>query len=91
MEIKMVPRVMTLEEALVSDYTYLDIRTHDNIPCCILVQEPDGEYIQARMRGFGGCLEPETYGTDWRCWTSRPTNEQRKAEAWACVEEMEIK
>lgn len=22
------------------------------------------------------------YGTSWRCWTSRPTDEQREAEPW---------
>ena len=76
------PRVMTLEEAVAADYVYLDIKIHDRIVCCILAPEPDGEYIQVRTRGFGGCLEPETYGADWRCWTARPTDEEREAEPW---------
>ena len=25
---------------------------------------------------------PEYYGKTWRCWTARPTDEQRKAVAW---------
>lgn len=27
------------------------------------------------------------YGTSWRCWTSRPTDEQRAAEAWPALPE----
>lgn len=26
--------------------------------------------------------ESEKYGKTWRCWTSRPTEEQRRKEAW---------
>lgn len=29
-----------------------------------------------------GWLEEEGYGTEWRCWASRPTNEERKAAPW---------
>ena len=32
-----------------------------------------------RASGFYGL---EGYGKDWRCWTARPTDEQREAAAW---------
>ena len=28
------------------------------------------------------CYNRSTYGIKWRCWTSRPTDEQREAEPW---------
>ena len=28
------------------------------------------------------CKSVDGYGEDWRCWTSRPTDEQRKAVKW---------
>jgi hypothetical protein len=28
------------------------------------------------------CYNRSTYGIKWRCWTSRPTDEQRRAEPW---------
>ncbi len=31
---------------------------------------------------FNSALWTETYGITWRCWTSRPTYEQRKAVKW---------
>lgn len=29
-----------------------------------------------------GWLEEEVYGTEWRCWASRPTVEERNAAPW---------
>ena len=29
-----------------------------------------------------GYMPKETYGATWRCWTSRPTDEQRKVVKW---------
>lgn len=28
------------------------------------------------------CERPDEYGKTWRCWTSRPTDEQREATPW---------
>ena len=28
------------------------------------------------------CERPDEYGKTWRCWTSRPTDEQREAVKW---------
>ena len=76
------PRVMTLEEVNALDWDY-----------CYLEQErlPGKEYrgmlgkyimtcvtwpsITAAKISYGA----ENYGRTWRCWTSRPTEEQREA------------
>lgn len=77
------PRVMTLSEALAADYVYLEIKLHASLPCecCILAVDPDGGILPLH-KGFCAYLDGEEYGETWRCWTSRPTEEQRRAEPW---------
>ena len=76
-------RVMTLADALAADYVYLEIRLHASLPCncCILAVDPDGGILPLH-KGFCAYLDGEDYGIDWRCWTSRPTDEQRGAVKW---------
>lgn len=38
-------------------------------------------YVGIRFASEGH-MPKESYGKDWRCWTSRPTDEQRKAVKW---------
>ena len=43
-----------------------------------------GQYI-TRMVNIDGAVNDqykELYGHGWRCWTARPTDEQRKKEPW---------
>lgn len=79
------PKVMTLEEVNALDWDY-----------CYLEQErlPGKEYrgmlgkyimtcvtwpsITAAKISYGS----DGYGKRWRCWTSRPTDEQREATPW---------
>ncbi len=77
------PRVMSLEEALAADYVYLEIKLHASLPCdcCILAIDPDGGILPLR-KGFCAYLDGEEYGQTWRCWTQRPSEEQRRAEPW---------
>ena len=42
--------------------------------------EDDGIIIHV-LDGFEG-LRTAVYGKTWRCWTERPTEEQRKAVKW---------
>lgn len=79
------PRVMTLEDVKAFDWDY-----------CYLEEErlPGKEYravcgnyaltcitwpCVASMRIQHG---DESYGRKWRCWTARPTEEQRRAVKW---------
>lgn len=77
------PRVMTLAEALAADYVYLEIKLHASLPCdcCILAIDPDGGILPLK-KGFAGYLDGEEYGETWRCWTQRPTEEQRRDTPW---------
>lgn len=77
------PRLMTLEEALEAEYVYLEVRLHSSLQCecCILIKDEDGDIVPLK-KGFWGSLESDDYGKEWRCWTSRPTDEQRRATPW---------
>lgn len=80
------PRVMTLEEVhdMSWDYCYLEEEViKDNI-----LQKYCGKHrvkcitwpsIASCVLTFGD----DAYGKRWRCWTQRPTDEQREATQWA--------
>lgn len=42
----------------------------------------DGKIYVLNNFGFSSALYKETYNITWRCWTSRPTVEQREAVKW---------
>lgn len=42
----------------------------------------DGKIYVLNNMGFSSALYEETYGISWRCWTARPTDEQRKTVKW---------
>ena len=80
-------RVMTLEEACVQDVCWLEWRKRGRKPvACRVIMRKDyaGQPLPYVYRFFE---EPtgyskKNYGKDWRCWTQRPTDEQRKAVKW---------
>lgn len=79
------PRVMTLEEVNALDWDY-----------CYLEQErlPGKEYRGMLGKYIITCVTwpsvtaakisqgKDNYGRTWRCWTSRPTDEVRRATPW---------
>ena len=78
---------MTLEEALESDFCWLE--THgwhsgDYFAPVLRSQTLDDEsgrtFIDQNDDLFG--FKDSEYGVTCRCWTSRPTKEQREATAW---------
>lgn len=79
------PRVMTLEEVklLDSDYYYLEsmrspgkeLREIVGAYGLTCVTWPSITWARQTMGDSG-------YGKTWRCWTSRPTDEQREATQW---------
>ena len=79
------PRVMTLEEVkmLDSDYYYLEsmrspgkeLREIVGAYVLTCVTWPSITWARQTMGDSG-------YGKTWRCWTSRPTDEQREATPW---------
>lgn len=42
----------------------------------------DGKIYVLNNVGFSSALYEETYNITWRCWTQRPTDEQREAVKW---------
>ena len=44
--------------------------------------EEDGYYCVVSSWGKSGFYHKDSYMGDWRCWTSRPTDEQREATPW---------
>lgn len=79
------PRLMTLEEAKKRDISYVELRAEDYILPCIVGSPGDGDVIQVKpqLEGFNRIFpRRDYYGKYWRCWTSRPTEEQREAVKW---------
>lgn len=80
-------RVLTLEEACIQDVCWLEWRRHRRKPvACRVIMKKDyaGQPLPYVYRFFE---EPtgygkKNYGKDWRCWTAKPTDEQRKKVKW---------
>lgn len=82
------PRVMTLEEAIQSDaptwYESKDSPELNQWTICLDESHGIGGYWVIQYMEYGSNLEENgaDYGKAWRCWTSRPADEQREAEPW---------
>ena len=78
------PRVLTLEEAAVSDFCYVEYSTGDIIPAFVRFAVMAGEIksykIQTDLGHSYFCADK--YEKILRCWTSIPTDEQREATPW---------
>lgn len=77
------PRVMTPTEAYTADFVYVEF---DGVitPALRTSNEREGHresYFATQQLG-GEWMRWDDYGITWRCWTSRPTDEQRKAVKW---------
>lgn len=77
------PRVMTATEAYTADYVYIEF---DGVitPAIRTTNERDGHresYFATQQLG-GDWMRWDDYGITWRCWTSRPDEKTREAEAW---------
>ena len=75
------PRVMTLEEALGGDECWIEGRSG---ACGYgdALLTGDGERVDFYRPHSIDTLDFYEYGLSWRCWTSRPTDEQREATPW---------
>jgi len=78
------PRVLTLEELSEKTDVWLESLEYDTIDPAL----SSGSYDDGTV-GLMTLEEEELfymdeadYGVKWRCWTSRPTEEQRKAVKW---------
>jgi hypothetical protein len=74
------PRVMTLEEAKNSEFCFCE--SGSVFACHMFVDPADGF---ATIQQFGRpdiLIDSNEYGISFRCWTSRPTDEQREKVKW---------
>lgn len=74
------PRMMTLDEATKADVCWLEVKDMDRVMPC-RIRYSNGYFIKL-FEGSPERIGSDEYGTELRCWTSRPTDEQRKAAKW---------
>ena len=77
------PRVMTPTEAYTADFVYVEF---DGVitPALRTSNEREGHresYFTTQQLG-GEWMRWDDYGITWRCWTSRPSDEVRRATPW---------
>ena len=77
------PRVLTLDEALEADVCWLEISGSDRVPPCRIGGFNDFFSILRFGQAAEVCSK-NNYGRLLRCWSARPTDEQRKAAPWPC-------
>ena len=77
------PRVMTLEDVKEGEAYWLEMRgIASEYAICKLNDHGDSAFLDFAVQFGGKTLESDRYGKTWRCWTSRPTDEQREAIPW---------
>lgn len=80
------PRLMTLEEVRdEAEYMYLEkhSETGSDLYGCAIRGDWDGYGIELLMGEYDTARERwSEYGKRWRCWTSSPTDEQRRNTPW---------
>lgn len=80
------PRVMTLEEVEALPYGYVLIETDkkDSLrwaDALLFCKNTNFSFDFITLEGHARLLGT-AYNMEWRCWTSQPTEEQRKAVKW---------
>lgn len=81
------PRVLTLEEVKSLQYGHALIETNKKDPirwldALLFCKNINFSFDFITLEGRARLLGVE-YNKEWRCWSARPTEEQRKATPWA--------
>lgn len=76
-----VARVMTLEDAAKSDVCWMELKDLDRVMPCRIRWYYNSYFIKL-FEGAPERFAEDEYGTELRCWTKRPTDEQREAVKW---------
>ena len=78
------PRVMTSSELQPDELVWIEVLQSDEIWPALLRKTDWFGYPTWAMRGYaiGGYYRHDKYGRDWRCWTAKPTEDQRLAVKW---------
>jgi hypothetical protein len=81
-------RVMTVEDAKQAEagtVVWLEWRIESKINSAIffrLINKGIDDSLEFHVLDGFVAARLACYGTEWRCWTSRPTDEQREATLW---------
>lgn len=80
------PRVMTLEEVEAMPYGHVLIETDKSealrwLDALLFCKNANFSFDFITLEGRARLLGTE-YNREWRCWTARPTDEQREAAPW---------
>lgn len=88
------PRLLGIDELKEGDVVWLESDDHKdvNVVEVAVIEKYDG-YLSVdfseSFAHFESTIPPgddyEDYGVSWRCWTSRPTEEQREAIPWRSI------
>ena len=73
--------VMSLEDAAKSDVCWMEDKDMDQVMPCRIRWHYNSYFIKLFV-GSPERFAEKDYGTEFRCWTQRPTDEQRKAAKW---------
>lgn len=80
------PRVMSLDELSEKEDVYFESLVYDTIcPALSSGSYDDGTVGLMTLEDELFYMDEEDYGVKWRCWTYRPTDEQRAATPWKAV------
>lgn len=81
LEAAQMARVMSLEDAAKSDVCWLEIKDLDRVMPCRIRWYYNSYFIKL-FEGAPERFAEAEYGTGLRCWTQRPTDEQREVTPW---------
>lgn len=78
------PRVLTLEEVRLQtwDYCYIEAEVKPHSKMLETLCGTHRLYCTTSIMLEKQTRGDEEYGKTWRCWTAKPTDEQRKAAKW---------
>ena len=81
------PRVMAYDEMMKAEICFLEVKGIEQIDPFIRFEVDDKSYWSSPYTNnednpFELLAEQEEYSINARCWTSRPTDEQREAVKW---------
>ena len=81
-EIKALPDYVFLEDRDISHAFSIKTISRPALPQLVFVNISGEECVGFRGPDGDTSLVTSRYGVEWRCWTSRPTDEQREAIPW---------
>lgn len=78
------PRVMASNELQPDELVWIEVPQSDEIWPALLRKSDWFDHPTWAMRGYALCgyYLHSGYGRDWRCWTAKPTENQRLAVKW---------